>query len=60
MLRAICRSVFLTEQIREALAMMSKDGPAASQGTYDGFVSLMKWGTIACLVVTSFVVLIIS
>ena len=40
--------------------MTSNESPAAARGTYEGFVALMKWGTIAGLIVTAFVVLIIS
>lgn len=32
----------------------------AHEGTYAGFTALMKWGTIACLVVTAIVVLLIA
>lgn len=32
----------------------------AAKGTYEGFISLFKWGTIASVVVTAIVVLIIA
>ena len=33
---------------------------SAAKGTYEGFISLFKWGTIASAVVTAIVVLIIA
>ncbi len=45
---------------REGLTMASNEVPKAAQGTYDGFITLMKWGTIASLIVGALVVLIIS
>lgn len=32
----------------------------AHEGTYSGFTALMKWGTVASLIVTAIVVLIIA
>lgn len=40
--------------------MASNEVPKAAQGTYDGFISLMKWGTIASVIAAAFVVLVIS
>ncbi|NJM50410.1 MAG: aa3-type cytochrome c oxidase subunit IV [Sphingomonadales bacterium] len=31
-----------------------------AKGTYEGFLSLLKWGTIASVVATAFVILIIA
>ena len=31
-----------------------------AKGTYEGFLSLLKWGTIASVIVTAIVVLIIA
>ncbi len=40
--------------------MASNEVPVQARGTYDGFVGFIKWGTIACLIVVSLVVLAIS
>lgn len=40
--------------------MASNEVPKAAQGTYGGFVALMKWGTIASIAAVALVVLIIS
>lgn len=31
-----------------------------AKGTYEGFITLFKWGTVAAALVTAFVVIIIS
>ena len=32
----------------------------AAESTYDGFISLLKWGTVATIAVAAFVIMIIS
>jgi hypothetical protein len=41
------------------IAMADNDIKAAEQ-TYSGFLTLTKWGTIACILVAGLVVLLIS
>lgn len=31
-----------------------------AKGTYEGFISLFKWGSVAAAIVTAFVILLIS
>lgn len=40
--------------------MNSQQDIGAAQGTYNGFIGLMKYGTIAAMIVAAVVVLIIS
>lgn len=39
--------------------MANNDIKAAEQ-TYSGFINMAKWGTLACVIIAAFVVLIIS
>jgi hypothetical protein len=39
---------------------MAQQNMKDAQGTYSGFITLVKWGTIFAAAVTAFVVLIIS
>ncbi|MFT3968453.1 MAG: aa3-type cytochrome c oxidase subunit IV [Sphingobium sp.] len=40
--------------------MNSEQNFRAAQSTYNGFVGLVKWGTIAAVIVTALVVLLIA
>lgn len=40
--------------------MASEGNMESATQTYTGFVSLVKWGTIACVIVAAVVVLLIS
>ncbi len=40
--------------------MASEGNMESATQTYTGFVSLVKWGTIACVIVAAIVVLLIS
>lgn len=40
--------------------MSSGQDIRAAQSTYTGFIGLMKWGTIACVIVAAIVILLIS
>lgn len=40
--------------------MSSDQNYRAAEQTYNGFVGLVKWGTIGCIIVTALVVLLIA
>ncbi len=40
--------------------MSSGNDYKAAEKTYSGFIGLMKWGTVATIIVTAFVVLLIA
>lgn len=39
---------------------MADNNIKAAEQTYNGFLSLAKWGTIACVLIAGFVIVIIS
>ncbi|MBS7668453.1 MULTISPECIES: aa3-type cytochrome c oxidase subunit IV [Croceicoccus] len=40
--------------------MATKDNMKAARSTYEGFISMTKWGTIACAIIAAIVVMIIA
>ena len=47
-------------QADKGMDMASEGNIESATQTYSGFVSLVKWGTIACVVLAAIVVLLIS
>ncbi len=39
---------------------MAQQDIREARSTYEGFISLFKWGTVAAAIITAFVILIIS
>ncbi len=40
--------------------MATHDNMKAARSTYDGFISMAKWGTIVCTIIAAVVVMIIA
>ena len=43
-----------------ATTMAKVDNMKAARGTYDSFIAMAKWGTIACAIIAAIVVMIIA
>ena len=54
------RGARLKTQATKGMEMASEGNMESATQTYSGFVSLVKWGTIACVVLAAIVVLLIS
>ena len=47
-------------QATKGMDMASEGNMESATQTYSGFVSVMKWGTIACVIIAAIVILLIS